>query len=217
MKRFLPFLIVVVVGLATVGSAVALYRAKQPKTLTISKDAAASGAHVLGPEKAPVTLEEFGDFECPPCGKMSEPLSELQREFNPQLKLVFHNFPLPNHKHAREAAWAAEAAALQGKFWQMHDIIYKEQEAWAKALDARPLLEAYAGYIGLDLERFKKDMNSDEVKFKVETDRQKGVSLGVQNTPTIFINDKQVDPKNLAPQKFREQVEAAVKNAKPSS
>src|SRR4029077_80833 len=113
---------------------------------------------------APVTLDEFGDFECPPCGKLSEPINELERDFNPKLRVVFHHFPLPNHKYAGQAACAAEAAGLQGKFWQMHDELYREQAVWANSSDARSIFNAYAAYIGLDAQRFKTDMDSDEVK-----------------------------------------------------
>jgi protein-disulfide isomerase len=220
MKRSVPLIIVIVVGLTTLGSGFALYRAKRPKQLTMTNEGGESKGttnHVLGPADASLTLDEFGDFQCPPCGKLSEPINQLQREYNPRLRVVFHHFPLINHQHAREAAWAAEAAGIQGKFWEMHDLIYREQEVWSKTLDVRPLFEAYAGYIGLNLGKFKTDMDSAEVKDRVTADQTKGTSLGVQNTPTIFLNNRQIDPKKLGPNDLHAAIEAELKNAKPSS
>jgi protein-disulfide isomerase len=223
MKRYLPFLIVGVVAAVAIGGGAALYRAKRPRPLTIPKERIASsatesgGVHMLGPADAPVTLEEYGDFQCPPCGKLSEPINEIQHDYNRQVRLIFRNFPLVNHQYAREAAYAAEAAGLQDRFWQMHDLLYKEQAVWSNSTDARALFNAYAGYIGLNIERFKIDMDSDKVKERVAADQKQGVSLGVKNTPTIFVNNKEIDPKTLNPTELRATVDAAVKNTKPPS
>jgi protein-disulfide isomerase len=223
MKRYLPFLIVGIVAAVAIGGGAALYRAKRPRPLTIPKERIASsatesgGVHMLGPADAPVTLEEYGDFQCPPCGKLSEPINEIQHDYNRQVRLIFRNFPLVNHQYAREAAYAAEAAGLQDRFWQMHDLLYKEQAVWSNSTDARALFNAYAGYIGLNIERFKIDMDSDKVKERVAADQKQGVSLGVKNTPTIFVNNKEIDPKTLNPTELRATVDAAVKNTKPPS
>lgn len=223
MKRYLPFLIVAVVAAVAIGGGAALYRAKRPRTLTIPKERITSlateseGVHMLGPADAPVTLEEYGDFQCPPCGKLSEPINEIQHDYNRQVRLIFRNFPLVNHQHAREAAYAAEAAGLQDRFWQMHDLLYKEQAVWSNSTDARALFNAYAGYIGLNIERFKIDMDSDKVKERVAADQKQGVLLGVKNTPTIFVNNKEIDPRTLNPTELRGTVDAAVKNTKPPS
>lgn len=172
---------------------------------------------MLGPADAPVTLEEYGDFQCPPCGKLSDPINEIQHDYNRQVRLIFRNFPLVNHQHALEAAYAAEAAGLQDHFWQMHDLLYKDQAVWSNSADVRALFYAYAGYIGLNIERFKVDMDSDKVKERVAADQNQGTSLGIKNTPTIFVNNKQVDLKTLNPTGLRATVEAAVKNTKPPS
>ena len=211
MKRVLPFFIVIAVGIATLTGGTLLYRAKRPVQLTMNDDGSGAGEHVLGPANAPVTLVEFGDFECPPCGRLSEPLNELQHEYSSKVRLIFHNFPLPSHKHSREAAWAAEAAGIQGKFWQMHDQLYKDQEVWANSQDVDSLFSAYAAYIGLDAKKFKIDMLSDEVHERVSADQRKGTALGVKNTPTVFINKQEVDPKRLNPTALHEEIEAALK------
>jgi protein-disulfide isomerase len=219
MRRYLPFVIVGVVALATIGSAMFLYRAKRPSMLTITNESSANGAsvHVLGNAQAPVTLEEFGDFECPPCGGLSEPINQLEKEYRPNLRVIFHHFPLIMHAHAREASLAAEAASLQGHFWEMHDLLYREQAVWSKPADPRALFNSYAGMLGLNVERFKRDMAGEEVKARVTSDEKQGASLGVRNTPTIFVNNHAVDLKIVSPETLRAAVKEAVEAKRPSS
>src|SRR5207253_4959039 len=166
MRIVLPFIIVIVVALVAVGGAAYFYRTKlsanaSPKSATSVREVAGESVHVLGPADAAVTLEEFGDFQCPPCGKLSEPINQLQKQYN--IRVIYRNFPLPMHTHAKEAACAAEAASRQGKFWQMHDLLFKEQAVWSQSMDARALFQAYAGMLQLDVTRFRTDMESGEV------------------------------------------------------
>jgi protein-disulfide isomerase len=216
MKRYLPFVIVVLVALATIGSGAMLYRAKRPHVLAIPEDKTlsakndAESPHIRGNPNAPVTLEEYGDFQCPPCGMFAAFAAQLEKEYDSRLRIVFRNFPLKMHEHAREAALAAEAAGLQGHFWEMHDVLYREQESWSKAPNARELFESYAGTIGLDLNKFRKDMESEETRSRVDADRQRGESLGVQTTPTLFINNQPVDPKDKNPEGIHAEINAAL-------
>jgi len=216
MKRYLPFVIIALVGLAAFGGGAMLYHAKRsqataiPQAMAVPKERAEE-VHVRGPANAAVTLEEFGDFQCPPCGALEGPLQQIERDYASSLRVIFRNFPFTNHEHAHEAAYAAEAAGLQGRFWEMHDLLYREQSVWAKSSDVQSLFDAYAGMIGLNLERFKKDVAGEEVKAKVESDRKRGEALGVRNTPTIFINDESVPPTSLNPTALRAAVDAAVK------
>ncbi|PYK92846.1 MAG: disulfide bond formation protein DsbA [Verrucomicrobia bacterium] len=204
------------VGFVTLGAAIMLYRSKLLQATAIPKAMAAAKerteeVHVRGPANAAVTLEEFGDFQCPPCGALEGPLRQIERDYASSLRVIFRNFPFTNHEHAHEAAYAAEAAGLQGRFWEMHDLLYREQSVWAKSSDVQSLFDAYAGMIGLNLERFKKDVSGEQVKAKVEEDRKRGEVLGVRNTPTIFINDESVPPTSLNPSALRAAVDAAVK------
>jgi len=220
MRRYLPFVIVIGVALLAVGGGAYLYRTKRaanpaPKISKTETERPGEIVHVLGPANATVTLEEFGDFQCPPCGKLSEPLNQLQKQYN--LRVIYREFPLAMHNHAKEAAYAAEAAARQGYFWQMHDLLYREQAVWSISTDARALFSAYAGMLQLDLDRFKKDMDSNEVQQKVEADQQRGAAIGVKNTPTIFINNEAVPGIKSNPDELPALVEAALKKAKPSS
>ena len=220
MKRYLPFIIVAAVALLTLGSGTLLYRAKRTPVLTISENQIASGkdgaVHVRGQPDAPVTLEEFADFQCPPCGMLSGVINQFEKDYHPRLRIIFRHFPLNSHQHARAAAQAAEAAGLQSRFWEMHDILYKQQTTWSKAADVKPLFNEYAGILGLNQERFKQDMESEKVKARVTADHQYGTSLGVKNTPTIFINNRAAPANNLSPPALRAAIEAAL-NPKPAA
>jgi protein-disulfide isomerase len=159
----------------------------------------------LGSQNAPVTLEEFGDFECPPCGMLHPILKELEGEFGPtKLRLIFREFPLvPTHAHALAAARAAEAAGLQGRFWEMHDMIYEHQKDWHEAFDVRPIFEGYATKIGLDLEQFRRDNASEIVEQRIFLDGKRGHSLGVKGTPTVFLNGREIPFESFAPDKLK--------------
>ena len=169
--------------------------------------------HVRGPAEASVTLEEFGDFQCPPCGRLAEAINQIERDYHPHLRVIFRDFPLAVHTHAHEAALAAEAAGLQGRFWEMHDLLYREQSAWSTALDAQLLFERYAGMIGLDVPRFKKDMASEQVKTRIAADQREGTSLGVTSTPSIFVNGQPLPPSSVNPSRLRAAIDAAIKSS----
>jgi len=167
--------------------------------------------HARGPAQAPVTLEEFGDFQCSPCGRISGPLLEIEKDYGPKLKVIFRNFPFPNHQHALQAAYAAEAAGLQGRYWEMHDLLYKEQQMWSTAPDAKQLFVSYARILGLETDRFERDIAGPTVKARVIADQERGKSLGVNATPSIFINNQGVPPKSLNPTALRAAIDEALK------
>ena len=117
------------------------------------------------------------------------------------------------HAHALEAALAAEAAGLQGRFWEMHDLLYKNQAVWSNASDVRTFFNMYARSLGLDAERFAKDSNSDEVKARIFWEGQQGVSRGMKNTPTLFINDRELGHP-FSPEHLRVEIDAALSGKK---
>ena len=166
--------------------------------------------HIRGNPDAPVTLEEFGDFQCPPCGSFAAFAEQLLKEYDSRLRIVFRHFPLSAHEHAREASLAAEAAGIQGRFWEMHDVLYREQAAWSKAPNARELFESYAGSIGLNVDQFKKDMDGEEAKARVDSDYARGESLGIKLTPFLYINGQPVDAKDKNPEGVRAAINAAL-------
>jgi len=141
--------------------------------------------HALGPADAPVTLVEYGDFECPFCGMAYPDLKEIRARLGSQLRFVYRHFPRPEHPHARHAAEAAESAAAQGAdhFWQMHDRLFEQQQA----LDDDHLVR-YAAELGLDVERFRHDLAQHTFLKRVQRDLDGGVRSGVHGTPTLFIN-----------------------------
>src|SRR6266581_6489326 len=150
MKRYLPFIIIALVAVLTIGSGAMLYHAKQRAAARSSPTANRAKfemppQHVRGASKASITLEEFADFQCPACAKtMVKMIRRLEKDYGSRLRVVFWHFPLPNHKHGRDAALAAEAASLQGRFWEMHDLLYQNQLVWSQANDARPMFNEYA-------------------------------------------------------------------------
>lgn len=140
--------------------------------------------HSSGPEDAPVTLVEYGDYECPSCGAAHPVVQEVQRVLGPKLRFVFRNFPLAQiHPHAKQAAEAAEAAGAQGKFWEMHDVIFENQDA----LEDADLLR-YASSLSLDADRFAAELSTGVYTSRVRADFRSGVRSGVNGTPTFFIN-----------------------------
>ena len=219
MKRYLPFIIIVAVALGALGSATALYRAKKRTQLSIPAQiviADRETVHSLGDPKASVTLEEFGDFQCPPCSTIAPSINQLEQDYKSDLRVIFSHYPLPTHQHAFEAALASEAADLQGRFWEMHDLLYREQSSWSKAPDVRPLFNAYAGILGLNIDRFKKDMESEPVKARVTSDQTRAASLGVSTTPSIFINNRAVPPSSLNPAALRNAIKTAINSKSPA-
>ena len=145
--------------------------------------------HIRGKENAPVTLVEYGDFECPYCGQAYPIVEEVKKIKGDELRIVFRNFPLSGvHPHAIHAAYAAEAAAKQGKFWEMHKLLFENQDA----LEDHELI-GYAKDLNLNIQLFKKDMDSDETAKVVEEDFMSGARSGVNGTPTFFINGERYD------------------------
>src|SRR5918995_1832258 len=140
--------------------------------------------HARGPMDAPVTLVKYGDYECPYCGEAHPVLKELQERVGEQVRFVFRHFPLDTvHPRARRAAQAAEAAASQGRFWEMHDLLYERQGEIGEEN-----LMRYAAELGLDLRRFEEDLTNDNHAWCIEEDRLGGHRAGVRGTPTFFVN-----------------------------
>jgi protein-disulfide isomerase len=142
--------------------------------------------HIQGKNTATITLTEYGDYQCPFCGRAYPIVKKLQKKFGSRLRFVFRNFPLQeSHPDAYHAALAAEAAALQGKFWEMHDMLYENQPA----LDLESL-SRYSGTLGLDLKRFRKDFESEKLQLRVDNDLETGLRSGVNGTPSFYINEE---------------------------
>ncbi|MFL6310038.1 MAG: DsbA family protein [Nitrososphaera sp.] len=145
--------------------------------------------HIRGSINAPITIVEYGDYECPYTGGAYPVVKEIMKQFDERIYFVFRNFPLNYiHPHAQHAAEAAEAAAAQGKFWQMHDYLFEHQ----KALDDAHLFE-YAKKVGLDIDKFKKEMSEHVYVPLINKSLKSGIDSGVEGTPTFFINEKRYE------------------------
>jgi protein-disulfide isomerase len=157
---------------------------KKTEIVKLTLPVSDSRDHIQGPTSAPATLIEYGDYECPYCGQAYPIIKEVQRHLGDKLRFVFRNFPLTEiHPHAQHAAEAAEAAAEQNKFWEMHDYIYEHQQK----LDNENL-EKYAAKLGLDLTKFKNDMSTHAYAGRIRDDFLSGIHSGVNGTPTFYID-----------------------------
>ena len=222
-QRYLPFVIIGVVAVGAATSGALIYRAKHANIESLAAQTAAdnkggkpgaSPTHAQGPEVAPVTIEEFGDFQCPPCSALATTLRTFEHDYPDKLRVVFREYPLDMHKHSRLSALGAEAAGLQGKFWEMHEQLYTKQNEWSKADDLRPVLNQYAAAIGLDLARFAKDLESDKTQTRLKLDRERATSLGVNATPTVFINGEIVPPNMRTTDGLRAAIQDALNGKK---
>lgn len=161
--------------------------------------------HIEGPEAAPITLVEYGDYECPYCGAAYPTVKSLQAEFGDRLRFVFRNFPLTDmHPHAEHAAEAAEAASAQGKFWEMHDALYEHQRGLG---DTK--IKDLADSIGLHGTTILEQVHRQVFAGRIEEDFESGVESGVNGTPTFFINGQRFDGAWDNQSEFREALRAA--------
>lgn len=258
MRRYLPFAIIIIVLLIALGTGLALFRWKQPRSAATAPLVpivsvtpvptvapapsiapavpSASGTpttqvapavpvaqetpgtpdaglpHFRGGASARVTIEEFGDFQCIPCGNLFPKLKKVEADYGERLRVVFRHKPMHKHEHAVLAACAAEAAGLQGHFWEMHDLLFENSLRWTKgvdtvgpevspsrrlqspllamAIEVRDVLVRYAGILNLDVDRFKQDMDSGAVKARVEADQARADKLGIDRTPTLYVNGR---------------------------
>lgn len=156
--------------------------------------------NVRGNPAASVVVIEYGDFQCPACGAYHPLVQQVQKDLGEKVAFVFRHFPLSSiHPNAEIGSRAAEAAGEQGKFWEMHDMLYEKQAEWSTSADARTILIGFAQSLGLDTGQFKVDLNSKKVKDKVNADRNSGTGAKVDATPTFFVNGVKIkNPQSVA-------------------
>lgn len=139
-------------------------------------------------ESAKVILVEYADFQCPACGTYYPLVKQLETEFKNDLRIVYRFFPLTNiHQNAMLSAQAAFAAGLQGKFWEMHDLIYENQDRWSNT-QARDIFVDYASKLGIESSKFASDMDNESTKKFITDETNKAIALGINSTPTFFVN-----------------------------
>lgn len=176
--------------------------------------------HVLGPRTQKATLIMYGDYECPGCGAMYSTVKDLTTKYSTQLTFIFRNFPLTNiHANALAAATAAEAAGMQGKYFEMHDTLYENQQAWSTASvgNREAVFTGYATNLGLDANKFKNDLLSPDITAKIARDRSIGTTIGVNSTPTFVLNGTMISGTDaVSADALTKKVDAAIKSAYPT-
>lgn len=158
---------------------------------------ASSGAEPAwsrGPSNAPIVIEEFADFECPSCAGFEPILRQVKTIYGDKVRVVFRHYPLTQiHQKAYDAARATEAAGMQGKFWEMHDLLYDKQKDWTVSGDHRNEFANYAKQLNLDVDKFKTDMLGMVTAARVDADKKRGDSAQIRSTPSAFLNGRPLD------------------------
>ena len=159
----------------------------------LKNDTVETGEWTKGNPDASVVLIEYSDFQCPACANYFPTVKELSERYADDMLIVYRHYPLRSiHEHAQIAGQAAEAAGMQGKFWEMHDILFERQSEWSSGLGQKAAFARYARELGLDVERFKNDLTSDAAQTAVNRGYISAVAAGVSSTPTFFLNGEPV-------------------------
>ncbi|MBX4204896.1 MAG: DsbA family protein [Candidatus Doudnabacteria bacterium] len=174
---------------------VKLAQSSEPSLQTIGQVPALSASDkVLGNREAPVQIIEYADFQCPSCQAVDPLLKQLVSEYQGKIALVYRNYPLKTiHSTAMIAAAAAEAAGKQGKFWEMHDLLYTNQSQWADKPNAAEIYAGFAQSLGMDVEQFKKDLLSPAIQAQISSNYDTAIGLTLDHTPTFALNGKLID------------------------
>ncbi|MCC7004351.1 DsbA family protein [Candidatus Nomurabacteria bacterium] len=170
------------------------YRSNKPVTPTNEILSVVSDDWVKGNKDAPITIVEYLDFECEACGAYYPVIKRLSEEYKDEVRFVVRYFPLPGHKNSMTSALAVETAGKQGKYWEMHNVLFENQRDWGEKQTPDPkIFENYARQIGLDMNQYEKDIISQEVKSRIERDRKSGQKLNLQGTPSFFLNGEKIE------------------------
>jgi protein-disulfide isomerase len=193
-KRFVALLTILVLGIF----GAAIYSSKKNSTNTrrvANPKMIQTDDHVIGKADSKVYLIIYGDYECPACKAWEPSVVEIRDEYKDRVAFIFRNYPIQDkHLNARAAANAAEAANLQGKFWEMHDLLYAKYSEWTNASTLQQdRFEGYANQLGLNMDQFKKDYASTAVADHIDSDKNSGDDLGVDGTPTFFLNGEKIN------------------------
>ena len=174
--------------------------------------------NMLGSPTATVTVEEFADYQCPTCATVHGKLKEINKIYSGRIKFIYRSFPLTQiHKNAYDAALAAEAAGMQGKYWAMQDQLFTNQQAWSNSNEARKIFGEYAEKIGLDVAKFQTDLIALPTKTRVDNDLQRGRELNIGGTPSLYINGREVPVEQMEVNTLRQIIDAELQKGGNSS
>jgi protein-disulfide isomerase len=189
-KSFMWIVGVIVIFVAFLGSAV-YFKNSSTNGLPIPGIAVETYDHVRG--SGSVVLIEYSDFQCPACKAYFPVVEQLLKDYGSKITFVYRNFPLAQHRNSLTSARAAEAAGKQGKFWEMYEKLFPTQDTWGELAEVDSIFQGYAKDLGLDSAKFNLDYNDANLKAKILNDYKSGVNLGVQGTPTFYINGKKIN------------------------
>lgn len=208
-KEFIAVVIVVVVGLFGLFAVT-----KKDNQGASGNNNAQPTSHTVGAGTAGVTLIEYGDLQCPACKSYFPILKQVKEEFGDKITFQFRHFPLNQiHPHAYQASRAAEAAGVQGKFFEMHDLLYANQDSWTSLSDVTAVFEGFAQQIGLDMEQYKNDVLSAEVGAAIDADIREGQNAGANSTPTFVINGQKIEENPQSVEAFKELINSKIQEA----
>lgn len=222
------WIIFIVIAVVTLGGLVLLTRQEKvdvadvDPSKAVSQTETAIGDQVYGNKSSEVVVIEYGDFQCPGCGAAYPQIKTIKEEYKDQIAFIFRNYPLTTiHPNALAASTAAEAAGLQGKFWEMHDKLYENQNAWS-SIDASKRTGVFTDYakdIGLDTDKFATDLKDPKIAAKIRRDQAFGKKLNVDSTPTVYLGSEKLSAEVTTDlvqndgNMLREKIDAALKKA----
>lgn len=194
-------------------------KANTAKTNTIPANAppGAQPPNQSGSQTALVTLEEFADFQCGSCAAAHPALNEIKSMYGSRIRFIFRNFPLAMHDKSYDAAVAAEAAGMQGKFWDMQNLLFANQQAWTAAPTYKQIWKGYAEKIGLDVAKWENDMLGIQAKGRVDEDMKRGKALGINSTPTLYINGIEIQFTEMNVPTLKQTIDAELQKMSPQS
>lgn len=215
-KQFLAILAVIVVVF------VGVFTFTRPKSDAPggnnSSNSSQTSNHTVGAGNKKVTLVEYGDFQCPACKSFYPVVKQIKETYGDDIKFQFMHFPLTQiHPNAMVSSRAAEAAGKQGKFFEMHDLLYENQDQWSQSSNPTPIFESFAGQLDLNMDQFKSDMASAQVLAIINADQKSGQELGANSTPTFVINGKKLDKNPTSLDEFKKLIDEEIAKQNPSN
>jgi protein-disulfide isomerase len=208
MSSYRPFVIIGLVLLVAAAGTALLLDSNQRGSSLPARDTESIDKAKNPSADTVVTLEEFGDYQCPPCGQLHPTLKKLKQEYGANLNLVFRNLPLTRiHQNSLAAARAAEAARMQNRFWEMHDLLYENQDLWKDDVNPRSIFIKFATDLGLNIWQFTRDMDGKQIQMRIEADQDEAAKQGIDGTPTILINGRQLRAEMTTPEGVRKGIE----------
>jgi len=181
---------------------------KAQATMPPNAPAGAQPPNMSGSASAAVTVEEFADFQCGACASIHPVMNEIKSMYGSRIRFIYRNYPLDMHDKAIDAAVAAEAAGLQGKFWDMQNLLFTNQKIWVSSATYKQTFKEYAGKLGLDVAKWENDIIGLPTKTRVDADKNRAKALGISGTPTLYINNLAVEFKDMNVQTLKTLIDA---------